>query len=107
MATAEKGTELEDVILALAFAPSSGKAAAPVRGKTVLQKLVFHLRKSLESVPGGEVPHFYGPFDEAAQVAFEQLETSGYLETDPNSSWITLTGRGQREAREVWRGLNA
>ena len=98
-------TALEDLILAFALAPSSGRPAAPLRGKTALQKLIFHLRKSLDSVPGQEVPHFYGPFNEAVQVAFEQLETSGYLQMDPDSSSISLTARGEREARSVWRSL--
>ncbi len=73
----------------------------------MLQKLLFQLRKNLESVPGKEIPHFYGPFDEQAQVAFEQLETSGYLQTPPDSSLIQLTAKGEREAREVWNNLDS
>lgn len=94
--------EVENYILALAYAPGkSGKVGEPLGGKTVLQKLLFHMRKGVEDARGRkEMPHFYGPFDEQAEVVAEQLEASGYLRiSDP---LIELTSRGMQEASSVW-----
>ncbi len=94
--------EMENYILALAYAPGKhGKAGEPLGGRTALQKLLFHIRKAIQDVKGGkEIPHFYGPFDEQAEVVVEQLESSGYLRVlDPR---IELTARGLQEARKVW-----
>jgi len=95
--------EMENYILALAYAPGrSGQTSEPIGGKTVLQKLLFHVKKAIQDTKGpGEIPHFYGPFDEQAEVVAEQLEASGYLRIlDPR---IELTERGVHEAEKVWK----
>jgi len=94
--------EMENYILALAYAPGkTGRPGEPLSGKTVLQKLLFHLRKSLEGSSGKEeMPHFYGPFDEQAEVVAEQLEASGYMRVDDRV--IELTPRGMEEAKDIW-----
>ena len=98
----DDGLEVENYILALAYAPGkSGRVGEPLGGKTVLQKLLFHLRKGVEDSRGSkEMPHFYGPFDEQAEVVAEQLEASGYLRI--GEPLIELTSRGMQEARTVW-----
>src|SRR2546428_14186612 len=106
MCPVTEDTALEDYILAFAYAPGPTGRGASIGGKTVLQKLLVRLRKNLESVPGKEIPHLYGPFDEQTQAAFEQLETSGYLPTSPDSPSIQLTEKGEREARKAWNDLD-
>jgi predicted HTH domain antitoxin len=101
--TRDEILEMENYILALAYAPGkSGQTSEPIGGKTVLQKLLFHTRKAIQDTKGpGEIPHFYGPFDEQAEVVAEQLEASGYLRIlDPR---IELTERGAKEAEKVWK----
>ena len=99
----DEATAVENYILAFIDAPDSEGRRGSLRGRTLLQKLMFHLRKSLESVPGKEFPHFYGPFDEFAHVVLEQLETSGYIRSEPPT--ISLTDKGEREARSVWNAF--
>ena len=77
--------QMENLILAMAYAPGkSGQVAEPLRGKTVLQKLLFHVKRALEpDRPAAELPHFYGPFSEQAEVVAEQLEpASGVYDED-------------------------
>jgi predicted HTH domain antitoxin len=99
---ADEVMRLENYVLALAYAPGRrGKIAEPLAGRTALQKLLFHLRKGLQAPKSAtEIPHFYGPFDEQAEVVAEQLEASGYLKND--EAHIALTPLGLDEAREVW-----
>ncbi len=95
---------LEDLILALAYAPGpSGKIGEPLKGKTVLQKLLFHLKKSgVRGLPSDEKPYFYGPFDEVASSVYDGLQTSGYLAASPIDNSIRLTPSGIVEAEPVW-----
>lgn len=105
MTPSDEITQLENYILALAYAKGPEGAQSPLRGRTALQKIILHFRKAVDSRSGGEVAHFYGPFDERVQTVLEQLETSGYLRSDPSLSRISLTERGRVEARDVWNRL--
>ena len=104
MASPDDIQVLEDLVLALAYAPGpKGKVAEPLRGKTVIQKLLFHMKKSVgKGIPVEEMPHFYGPFDEVASSVFDGLENSGYLKTDKEHKIIHLTSKGVGEAKSVW-----
>jgi predicted HTH domain antitoxin len=99
---ATSAVEMENRILALAYAPGkTGKPGEPIGGKTALQKLLFHLRKEAqEAGDTAEIPHFYGPFDEQAEVVAEQLEASGYLKI--RDGQVRLTERGIHEGKVVW-----
>jgi len=99
---------VEDHILALLYAPGAeGKRAEPIRGKTMLQKILLHLRKGLEAGPSKhEMPHFYGFYDEEAGAAVERLEASGYLRIDQQRNTMELTSRGVQEAEIVWSSLS-
>jgi predicted HTH domain antitoxin len=104
MASADAYESLEDLILALAYAPGpGGKIGEPLKGRTVLQKLLFHLKKSgVRELPSDQKPHFYGPFDEMASSAYDGLQNSGYLAASPIDSSIKLTPSGLQEAEPVW-----
>src|SRR5438445_7599623 len=103
MAASADIQRLEDLVLALAYSPGSkGRIAEPLKGKTVLQKLLFHLRKVVGGeIPCDEIPHFYGPFDEVASTVLDGLVNSGYLSAGADSV-IELTSEGRVEAKIVW-----
>jgi len=100
---ADDALHIENEVLALAYAPGkSGRVGEPLGGKVALQKVLYHLRRSLpHHIPSADMPHFYGPFDEQVEFAAEQLESSGYLEIEEVGR-IALTERGMKEAKEVW-----
>jgi len=95
---------IERYFLMLLFAPdSSERFAAPVRGKTWLQKEMFllsRLRPELESEVDYE-PHLMGSYSEVVDETAYQFAISGY--TEKTGDAIKLSLDGKRSAEEVWK----
>lgn len=98
---------VERYFLMLLFAPdSSERFAAPVKGKTWLQKEMFllsKLRPELESEVDYE-PHLMGSYSEVVDETAYQFAISGYTEKIGDAMKLSLDGK--KFAEGVWEGAS-
>lgn len=110
--SAERLTPAEQLLLALLFAPSRGRRADPVFGRTILTKLVFLLWKNpvTGSILADEMrfePYDFGPYSEWVDVALSELGSRGLVSQEPGKATkIALTREGTREAHTFFDALS-
>ena len=85
----------KDVMLALLYAPDGETDAAPVRGRTRLQKMLFLLAKEHRIDRAVKefykfVPYRFGPFDSRIYDDLEFLENVGLVRDDIDSPEVSL-----------------